>query len=87
MRVCKIGAHELGHMFGLAHCIYYQCLMMGTNNLEQTDRNPLQFCAVCDRKLHKCINFEHVQRSKALLDCCEEFGGKFTEPNRFEING
>ena len=33
MRVCKIGAHELGHMFGLMHCIYYQCLMMGTNHI------------------------------------------------------
>ena len=34
MRVCKIGAHELGHMFGLPHCIYYECLMMGTMSLQ-----------------------------------------------------
>lgn len=23
MRLCKIGAHELGHMFGMGHCIHY----------------------------------------------------------------
>jgi len=25
-------AHELGHMFGLTHCVYYNCLMNGSMN-------------------------------------------------------
>lgn len=31
LRIFKIATHEIGHMFGLLHCIYYNCLMMGTN--------------------------------------------------------
>ena len=31
MRACYIMAHEITHMFGLTHCIYYECLMNGSN--------------------------------------------------------
>ena len=33
-RSCKVLAHEIRHMFGLQHCIYYDCLLNGSNNLE-----------------------------------------------------
>jgi len=26
--------HEIGHMFGLKHCVYYECLMNGSNSSE-----------------------------------------------------
>ena len=29
MRACAIMCHEIGHQFGLRHCIYYECLMNG----------------------------------------------------------
>ena len=32
MRGCAILCHEIGHQFGLRHCIYYECLMNGINS-------------------------------------------------------
>jgi len=46
-RSCKVLAHETGHMFGLAHCIYFNCLMNGSNHLAESDRRPLHLCPVC----------------------------------------
>lgn len=86
MRVCKIATHELAHMFGLGHCAWYECLQKGTNHLEQTDRHPPYFCPVCYRKLHKCVKWDHVKRYKALMELCDEFGGQFTKPQKYEKN-
>lgn len=30
-RSCSTMVHEIGHMFGLKHCIYYECTMNGGN--------------------------------------------------------
>ena len=30
MRFCHVMVHEITHLFGLRHCIYYECLMNGT---------------------------------------------------------
>jgi hypothetical protein len=60
--------------------------MMGTNHLEQTDRNPITFCPVCYRKLWKCLKFDHIKRYKGLIKCCNEFGGTFIEPQEHERN-
>ncbi|CAF3898058.1 unnamed protein product, partial [Rotaria sp. Silwood1] len=37
-RCVKILLHELSHLFGLKHCIYYTCLMNGANNETEMDR-------------------------------------------------
>ena len=86
LRVIKIATHELGHMFCLGHCIFYQCIIMGTNHLGQTDRNPVTVCPICYRKLWKCLKWDHVKRYKGLAACCEEFGGAFTWPQEYEKN-
>lgn len=41
LRACKVIVHEIGHMFGMLHCVYYECNMNGSNNLEQTDKRPI----------------------------------------------
>ena len=28
-RSCKVLTHEIGHLFGIGHCKYYDCLMCG----------------------------------------------------------
>lgn len=70
-RACKVMTHELGHMFGLDHCIYYDCLMNGANHLDEMDGTPRYVCPVCLRKLHDCVGFDAVKRYEQLLAFCE----------------
>ncbi len=45
-------------MFGIGHCIYYHCLINGSNDLEKSDACPLYLCPVDLRKLHHAVGFE-----------------------------
>lgn len=65
-RTLKISAHEVGHMFGMRHCIKYECLMSGTNHLAETDRRPLDNCPECMAKLSWAMNYDAAQRYKNL---------------------
>lgn len=65
-RSCQVLAHEIGHMFGLYHCIYFHCLLNGSNNLPEADAAPLHLCPVCLRKLHRAIGFDPVKRYEEL---------------------
>jgi archaemetzincin len=50
-RAFQLLAHEIGHVLGMAHCVYYRCLMQGTNSLAESDSIPLHLCPVCRDKL------------------------------------
>jgi archaemetzincin len=65
-RSLKVMIHELGHMFGIAHCTAYRCLMNGSNSLKETDAAPMHLCPVCLRKLHKSVGFSPAARYTAL---------------------
>ena len=65
-RSCKVLAHETAHMFGLPHCIYFECLMNGSNNLEETDAGPQHLCPICLRKLQFNVQFDAVTRYEEL---------------------
>jgi archaemetzincin len=65
-RSLKVLAHETAHMFGLTHCIYFNCLMNGSNHLPESDRRPLHLCPVCLRKLQFSVGFDVVKRYEAL---------------------
>jgi len=28
--------HEIGHMFGIHHCVHFSCLLNGSNHLEES---------------------------------------------------
>lgn len=65
-RSAKVLTHEMGHMFGIAHCIYYECNMNGANHLAEADATPMHLCPVCLRKLHHALRFEPAKRYSAL---------------------
>eukprot|EP00164_Ancoracysta_twista_P001536 GFYU01002014.1.p1 GENE.GFYU01002014.1~~GFYU01002014.1.p1 ORF type:complete len:395 (-),score=73.02 GFYU01002014.1:29-1213(-) len=67
-RACKTVIHECGHMFGLKHCVYYQCLMQGSNSIDETDRRPMNICPVCFRKLQWCVGFDILDRYYKMRD-------------------
>jgi archaemetzincin len=65
-RSCKVLVHEVGHLFGLAHCIYYRCAMSGSNSLEESDRRPLRLCPICLKKLQWNRGFDMTKRYERL---------------------
>ena len=67
-RSCKVLAHEMTHMFGVQHCIYFHCLMNGSNHLAESDARPMHLCPVDLRKLQASIGFDVVVRYRRLLD-------------------
>ncbi|MDH4265187.1 MAG: archaemetzincin [Deltaproteobacteria bacterium] len=66
-RSCKVLVHETGHMFSLAHCVYFRCVMNGSNHLQESDSRPQFLCPVCLRKLHSSIGFDVVLRYERML--------------------
>lgn len=75
-RSTKTMLHEIGHMFGLKHCTWYNCLMRGSNG-EGVEHQPnfLHLCPVCLRKLHWSIGFDIFARYQSLLDLYQQFEG------------
>ena len=67
-RALKVMSHELGHMFGLEHCVHLHCIMNGANHLSELDRSPLDPCPVCLRKLHVALGFDPKARYHALAE-------------------
>jgi archaemetzincin len=79
-RVVRTAAHELGHCFGLDHCVYYACLMQGTSSLAEDVRQPPYLCPVCLAKLGRAVAGEkneevkiwELKRYKFLLAVCRD---------------
>ncbi|KAF7967797.1 hypothetical protein HWV62_32983 [Athelia sp. TMB] len=50
-RFALTASHELGHTFGLDHCVYYSCIMNGIASLAEDARAAPYLCAVCSVKV------------------------------------
>ncbi|CAF0891876.1 unnamed protein product [Adineta steineri] len=66
--------HEIGHLFGLEHCVYYACLMNGANNEKEMDRQPSHLCPVCLCKLHSTLQFDVEHLYKTFANLCDKYG-------------
>jgi archaemetzincin len=67
-RLLKISSHEIGHMFGLHHCINADCVMNGSNSMSETDKQSIRLCSVCQQKLSSCIKYDDRKRLADLED-------------------
>lgn len=70
LRTLKIAAHETGHMFSIAHCTKYQCVMSGSNGMYETDAHPLDACPECMAKIAWGMNYAPAERYRKLADFC-----------------
>lgn len=73
-RSCKVLAHETIHMFGIQHCVYYSCLINGSNHLQEADSRPLHLCPIDLRKLQWSVGFDVPERHKKLQQFCKGAG-------------
>lgn len=50
-RATKEAIHELGHTFGLRHCLNPRCVMAFSNSIIEVDEKTAKFCARCKSRL------------------------------------
>jgi archaemetzincin len=73
-RSCKVLAHEVSHMFGIEHCIWFRCTVNGCNHIGELDGAPLHLCPVDLRKLQWSAGFDVLERYRRLRDFCTQTG-------------
>ncbi len=83
-RTLKIAMHETGHMFSMRHCIKYECLMSGTNHLDETDRRPLDTCSECTMKIAWAMKYGPAERYKNLAGFWSKQGRQHEEKRMLE---
>ena len=73
-RSCKLLVHEIGHLLGIDHCIFFDCCMNGSGHLLEDFRQPMHLCPVDLHKLQTLIGFDILERYKSLLRFYEGVG-------------
>ena len=69
-RLCRTASHELGHCFGMAHCVYYACVMQSTASLPEDARQPPYLCPVDLAKLLRATGASEAEHYAALGEFC-----------------
>lgn len=67
-RSCKLVVHEVMHLLGVDHCIFYTCCMNGSGHLAEDFHQPMHLCPVDLHKMHKLVGFDIRDRYKMLLE-------------------
>lgn len=73
-RTLGVVTHELGHNFGMGHCVFFRCLMNGSSSLKEGDGAPLWLCPICLHKLYRAQGFALRAREAALGRFCRKAG-------------
>lgn len=58
--------HEIGHLLGLKHCIYYNCIIRGLNSSRESYNKF--YCPVCMRKLYWNLKLDIEKYWDGLLE-------------------
>ncbi|MFC5874298.1 archaemetzincin [Chryseobacterium arachidis] len=71
-RLLKVGSHEIGHMFGISHCLNANCVMNGSNHLSETDYHFARACSLCQQKLNSSLHYDNKKRLNELKNFFEK---------------
>jgi archaemetzincin len=71
-RTLKTATHETGHMLSIVHCTAWRCNMAGSNNLEESDRQPLYLCPECVSKVCWATRSDINKRYAELLSFAQK---------------
>ena len=71
---CKLVVHEIAHLLGVDHCIFYECCMNGSGHLAEDFRQPMFLCPVDLHKLQTLCGFDVVLRYKKMAAFFETHG-------------
>jgi archaemetzincin len=74
-RICKTASHEIGHCFGMDHCVYWACSLQGTSHITEDHRQPPYLCPVDLAKVLRATGADEVERYKALMKFCDKWKG------------
>jgi archaemetzincin len=79
LRSSKLLVHELMHLYGIDHCVFYNCIMRGTGHLVEDFSAPLHLCPVDLRKMQFRLGFDVVGRYEGLRGIYRKWGLKAEE--------
>jgi archaemetzincin len=71
-RLCRTASHELGHCFGIDHCVYYSCAMQGSASVVEDARQPPYLCPIDLAKILRTTGADEQERYMSLLAFCEK---------------
>jgi archaemetzincin len=74
LRGLGTAVHETCHMFSMRHCTAYECVMCGSNSLEEADRHPVWFCPECLAKVCFAVRSDPEVRIQAMEAYCRRNG-------------
>ncbi|EQC25361.1 hypothetical protein SDRG_16770 [Saprolegnia diclina VS20] len=72
-RLCRTVTHELGHCFGIEHCVDYACCMQGSASIAEDYRQPPYVCPVDEAKILEATSSRKAEREAAVLACCRKY--------------
>lgn len=70
-RSIKLLVHEIAHLLGVDHCIWYSCCMNGSGHLSEDFRQSMHLCPVDLRKLQRLCRFDVSERYCRLKEFFE----------------
>jgi archaemetzincin len=79
-RLARTVSHELGHCFGMDHCVYYACNMQSTAGMKEDVRQPPYLCPICEAKVAHAIAGElhgggSTEKEEWIMRRCEALRG------------